>query len=82
MFFIRNRQWQNVGRWWWRNGILVQLENINFDANELSHMFITHNHTDHILGCVWIIRCIAHNINENKYFKEFCIYGAEEVIKI
>ncbi len=63
------------------NGILVQLENISFDLNELSHMFITHNHTDHILGCVWIIRCIAHNINENKYLKEFYIYGAEEVIK-
>ena len=41
------------------NGILRQLEMAGVDYNKLHHMYITHAHTDHIMGAVWVIRKIA-----------------------
>lgn len=43
-------------------------------------MFITHSHTDHILGAIWIYRMIATNINNQKYQGQFHIYGNDHVI--
>ena len=46
------------------NGILRQLEVTNFDYNKCHHMFVTHGHTDHIVGCVWVVRKIAAMMNK------------------
>ena len=41
------------------NGILKILEEMNVDLSHIHHIFVTHEHTDHILGIVWMIRMIA-----------------------
>ena len=41
------------------NGILGILEKMNVDMAHIHHIFVTHEHTDHILGIVWMVRMIA-----------------------
>ena len=41
------------------NGILVQLQKAGIDPADIHHLIVTHAHTDHILGVVWVIRKIA-----------------------
>jgi len=38
------------------NGILAQLEKADIPISSVSDLFITHAHTDHLLGCVWMVR--------------------------
>lgn len=41
------------------NTILSQLEKAHIALSDIHHMFVTHAHTDHILGTIWVIRMIA-----------------------
>ena len=41
------------------NGILIQLEKAGIPLTDIHAMFITHAHTDHILGAVWVVRVVA-----------------------
>lgn len=41
------------------NGILTQLEKASIAIPQIRWMFVTHGHTDHILGVIWIIRLAA-----------------------
>lgn len=43
-------------------------------------MFVTHGHTDHVLGVVWIIRKVADLMNKGKYEGKFHIY-CHDVVK-
>ncbi|MBR2216291.1 MAG: MBL fold metallo-hydrolase [Selenomonadaceae bacterium] len=56
------------------NGILRQLELAEADYDKLHYMFVTHGHTDHILGVIWVIRRIADLMNKGKYHGQFHIY--------
>jgi ribonuclease Z len=38
------------------NGILTQLEKVGMRCEDIRDLFVTHVHTDHLLGCVWMIR--------------------------
>ena len=38
------------------NGILTQLERAGIACNGIHNLYVTHAHTDHLLGCVWIMR--------------------------
>lgn len=62
------------------NGLLVQLEKAGIDAAKIHNLFITHAHTDHIMGSVWIIRKIATLMNQGKYKGVFNIY-CHDVVK-
>lgn len=57
------------------NGVLVQLEKAGIDYRSLNAMFLTHAHTDHILGALWIVRMISTAINRGEYKGIFNIYG-------
>lgn len=57
------------------NTILSHLEKCNISISNIHNMFISHNHNDHILGCIWIIRAVAQGILNNKYEGNFNIYG-------
>lgn len=59
------------------NGILKRFKDENIDIKQIKNIFITHSHTDHILGALWIIRKIA-NIKE-EYNCNF--YMSESVYK-
>ncbi|NOV74836.1 ribonuclease BN (tRNA processing enzyme) [Clostridium saccharobutylicum] len=56
------------------NTILTNLEKLNISVNQIHNMFISHNHNDHILGSVWVIRAVAQSILNDKYNDNFNIY--------
>ena len=45
------------------NGILSAIKKSGIAWNSIKTMFITHSHTDHILGAVWVIRQISALMN-------------------
>lgn len=53
------------------NGILVQLQKAGIDPASIHNLIVTHAHTDHILGVVWVIRKIATLMLDGKYEGEF-----------
>ena len=62
------------------NGILKQLERAALPLVDIHDMFITHTHTDHILGAVWIVRMVAQSIYGGKYSGTFTVRGHDEAI--
>ncbi len=38
------------------NGVLTQMERAQIDLRAVRDLFITHTHTDHLLGAVWVMR--------------------------
>ena len=61
------------------NGILSQLEKAAIPMERIHHIFISHEHTDHILGLVWLIRMIATGMKNGKYEGNLHIYCHEEL---
>ncbi|WP_195971141.1 MBL fold metallo-hydrolase [Clostridium thermobutyricum] len=57
------------------NTILAHLEKMNIKIQNIHNMFISHNHNDHILGGIWVIRAVGQSILNNKYDGIFNIYG-------
>lgn len=63
------------------NGILKQLKEAKILPEKIKGMFISHTHTDHIMGAIWIIRIIGRKYLVEDYKIPFYIYGNNEVIK-
>ena len=61
------------------NGILSQLKKVNFPISEVHHLFVTHAHTDHVLGVIWVIRMVAQC---KGYEGELHVYGHDKVMKV
>ena len=40
------------------NGIMRQLQDAGIPMEQIHHIFLTHEHTDHLLGMIWMIRRI------------------------
>ena len=49
------------------NGILVQLEKAGVDCAAIRHLIVTHEHCDHLLGVVWMVRKIGTMMLAGKY---------------
>lgn len=64
------------------NGILSQLEKVNISYNGINEIFVTHAHTDHILGVVWMIRMISQQIQKGLYEGKLRVYGHNLVIDV
>ena len=62
------------------NGIFTQLDKAGLKLKKVHQMYLTHAHTDHILGAVWVVRQIAAWMKNEKYEGDFTIYGNEKVI--
>ena len=41
------------------NGVLTQLKKAGIAIADIHHLFVTHAHTDHVLGVIWVIRMVA-----------------------
>lgn len=66
------------------NGILGILERMNVSLFHIHHIFITHEHTDHLLGIVWMVRMIGTQMKKGSYEGTLSIYchdGLVETIK-
>ena len=61
------------------NGILRILEDMKIDTAKIHDIFITHEHTDHILGIVWLIRVIATRMKKGTYEGDLNIYCHEDL---
>lgn len=64
------------------NGILSQLEKAEIPYSEIHEIFVTHAHTDHILGVIWMIRTIAQEMNKGKYEGILKVYGHDKVMEV
>lgn len=62
------------------NGILTQLEKAQIKVTDIHHMFVSHEHTDHVLGVVWMIRMIGTAMNKGEYQGNLNIYCHEELV--
>lgn len=62
------------------NGIIGRLRQASVDVAEIRHLFVTHSHTDHILGVVWIIRSVINLARGDGYMGRLNIYGNSDVI--
>lgn len=63
------------------NGILKQLEDSKININQIKNVFISHTHTDHIIGAVWLLRMFARLYLKEENKEKINIYGNDEVIK-
>ena len=64
------------------NGILHQLRHACFELQDIKNIFVTHQHIDHLLGIIWIIRITAQLMNKNKFNGDMNIYSHDEVINL
>ena len=60
------------------NGILARLEQGQIPLSDIHDIFLTHTHTDHIFGVVWVVRMIAQAMNSGKYEGSLHVYGHAE----
>ena len=61
------------------SGILRQLEDASIGLERVHHLIVTHAHTDHVMGVIWLIRMIAARMNAGKYEGCFHIYASSAV---
>jgi len=67
------------------NQILAQLKKADIKISEIRDVFVSHKHTDHILGIVWLLRKISEAMNLGEsggYVGECNFYGDEETLGI
>lgn len=60
------------------NGILRRLELAGIALDSLSALYLTHAHTDHVLGAVWVVRAIAQRVHTGT----FHVYGHDRVLHV
>ena len=56
------------------NAIFQQLIKAKIAFERIRHMFVTHCHTDHIMGAIWMMRKISPMIFKGKHKGPFTIY--------
>ena len=49
------------------NGVLQQLNKVNVFLSDIHNLFLTHAHTDHVLGAVWVVRLVMQLMWQDKY---------------
>ncbi len=64
------------------NTLIKQLKAVNINPKEIKEVFITHRHSDHITGVIWLVRSWVQAMSKGKYEGEVHVYGHEEVINI
>lgn len=64
------------------NGILRQMELAGIRLDSIHSMYITHAHTDHILGAIWVVRMIAQKMLKGVYDGQFEIYTHDKCIQV
>ena len=62
------------------NGILARLQEAGLPLRRIHEIFVTHAHTDHLLGVVWVVRMIAQAMNAGKYTGILRVYGHDEAL--
>lgn len=61
------------------SGILRQLEDAGIGWERVHSLILTHAHSDHLLGAVWVVRMVATAMNAGRYEGHLDIYCDPEV---
>lgn len=61
------------------NGIMKQLKECGIEWDDIHHLIITHAHSDHLTGVLWVIRMISTAMNQGKYEGELHIYCHDSI---
>lgn len=61
------------------NGILKILNDMDISLGDIHDIFVTHEHTDHILGIVWLVRMIGSRMLSGKYEGNLNIYCHDQL---
>lgn len=61
------------------NKILKLLKDAGIELEDIHNIFVTHEHIDHVLGVIWLIRMIGHRMNQGKYEGDLRIYCHQEL---
>ncbi|MDO4311709.1 MAG: MBL fold metallo-hydrolase [Eubacteriales bacterium] len=64
------------------NQILKRLKDADIPLSELHDIFITHEHIDHLLGLIWLIRMVGQKMNQGSYEGNLNIYCHEDLIPV
>lgn len=64
------------------NGLFTRLQSARIDWKDIHHIFVTHQHIDHLLGIIWMVRRICQAIHQGKYEGDAFLYAHDEVIAI
>lgn len=64
------------------NGILRALRKADINYKDITDIFVTHKHIDHLLGVMWLIRLYCQRMREGVFTGEVTLYSHDEVIKI
>ena len=64
------------------NGVLTQLQRAGIRLESLHHAFLTHCHTDHLFGMIWVLRFIATRMASGAYEGTFTLRCHEELAEM
>lgn len=64
------------------NQILKRLKDAGIPLKDIHDIFITHEHIDHLLGLIWLVRMIGQNMNKGKYEGNLRIYCHADLIPV
>lgn len=59
--------------------IVKRLKEFNIELKDIHNIFISHSHTDHILGLIWIFKKIGVMLMDNEQLSKINIYCNENV---
>lgn len=62
------------------NEILCRLDRLGVPVTSIGGMYVTHSHTDHILGTPWVIRAVGTAMAEEGYTGTFTIAACKETL--
>lgn len=49
---------------------------------DVGNLFLTHAHTDHVIGAVWVARAVVNAVKKQAYDGALHIYGHKRVIDV
>ena len=64
------------------NLLLKRLRSAGIRWQDIRHVFVTHVHTDHLLGIFWLMRAIHYSKPQDLEGKTITFYGHDEVIAL
>lgn len=62
-------------------GLFAALERCEIRPEEIHYLFVTHSHTDHIFGAVWLLRKIVHLRMQGRYDGRINVYANSETAR-
>lgn len=64
------------------NTILNRLEETGKQINDIHYLYLTHAHTDHVLGAVWVLRMVMQLARKGAYDGVLHVYGHDKVLNV